>query len=63
MKIIFDLLTSPLGLPIAWYWEYLIIWAISGIAYRVAFALVGNLYLEAFATGLLDLSFLFCFGL
>ena len=44
MKMIFDLLTSPLGLPIAWYWEYLIIWAISGIAYRVAFALVGNLY-------------------
>ena len=44
MKFIFDLLTSPLGLPIAWYWEYLIIWAISFIAYRVAFASVGKLY-------------------
>lgn len=71
MKIIFDLLTSPLELPIAWFLEYLIIWAISGIAYRVAFALVGNLYdshlilaayLEAFATGLLDLSFCFALG-
>ncbi len=44
MKIIFDLLTSPLGVPIAWYWEFLIIWIISGIAYRVAFALVGRIY-------------------
>ena len=44
MKVIFDLLTSPLGLPIAWFWEYIILWVISGIAYRVAFALVGNLY-------------------
>ena len=44
MKFIFDLLTSPLGLPIAWYWEYLIFWAISFIAYRVAFASIGKLY-------------------
>lgn len=44
MKFIFELLTNPLGLPIAWYWELLIIWVISEVAYRGAFALVGRLY-------------------
>ena len=44
MKFIFDIFVSPLSLPIAWYWDYLIIWAISGIAYRGAFASVGKLY-------------------
>lgn len=44
LKVVFDLITSPLGLPIAWYWEYLIIWGVSKFAYIGAFALVGRLY-------------------
>ena len=32
-KFIFDLLTDPLGLPIEWYYEYLILAAIGTIAY------------------------------
>lgn len=43
-KLIFDFLTEPLGLPIEWYWEYLILAVIGVIAYIVAYRCVGNLY-------------------
>lgn len=43
-KPIYELLTSPLGLPIAWYYEYLILVAIDAIAYHFAFSEVGGLY-------------------
>ena len=43
-KVIFDFLTEPLGLPIEWYWEYLILAVIGLIAYVIAFRAVGDMY-------------------
>ena len=43
-KLFFDFLTEPLGLPIEWYWEYLILAIIGIVAYIVAYRYVGNLY-------------------
>lgn len=43
-KFIFDLLTDPLGLPIEWYWEYIILLLIGAVAYAVAYRCVGNMY-------------------
>ena len=43
-KVIFDFLTEPLGLPIEWYWEYLILAVIGLIAYIIAFRAVGDMY-------------------
>lgn len=43
-KFIFDLITDPLGLPIEWYYEWIILLVIGGIAYRVAYYKVGVLY-------------------
>lgn len=44
MKIIFELLTSPLSLPIHWFWQYFILLGIGCLAFGVAFAFVGKLY-------------------
>ena len=41
---IFDLLTDPLGLPIEWYWEYIILLVIGAVAYAVAYRCVGDMY-------------------
>ncbi len=35
-KFIFELIKEPLGLPIAWYWEYLILLILNEIAYQIA---------------------------
>ena len=43
-KFLFDLLTDPLGLPIEWYYEYLILAAIGAIAYGIAYRCVGDMY-------------------
>ena len=43
-KFIFEILTDPLGLPIEWYWEYLILAVISAVAYAVAYRCVGDMY-------------------
>lgn len=43
-KFIFDLLTDPLGLPIEWYWEYIILLIIGAVAYAVAYRCVGDMY-------------------
>ncbi|MCK9312721.1 MAG: hypothetical protein PHV32_07415 [Eubacteriales bacterium] len=50
-KVIFEFLTEPLGLPIAWYWEYIILAAIGGIAYIIAYNTVGNMYRANFISG------------
>ena len=34
-KFIFEILTDPLGLPIEWYWEYLILAVIGAAAYAI----------------------------
>ena len=43
-KFIFEILTDPLGLPIEWYWEYLILAVIGAVAYAVAYRCVGDMY-------------------
>ena len=43
-KFIFEILTDPLGLPIEWYWEYLILAVIGAAAYAVAYRCVGDMY-------------------
>ena len=43
-KFIYDLITDPLGLPIEWYYEWLILLIIDRIAYLVAYDKVGILY-------------------
>lgn len=43
-KFIFDLATELLGLPIEWYYEWIILLVIGEIAYHVAYDKVGALY-------------------
>ena len=43
-KFIFEILPAPLGLPIEWYWEYLILDLIGAAAYAVAYRCVGDMY-------------------
>jgi hypothetical protein len=43
-KFLFDLLIDPLGLPIEWYKEYLILAVIGAVAYIIAFRCVGDMY-------------------
>ena len=47
-KFIFDLATEPLGLPIEWYYEYVILAVVGFIAYIIAFRCVGSMYREGF---------------
>jgi len=50
-KFIFEILTDPLGLPIEWYWEYLILAVISAVAYAVAYRCVGDMYSDGMIDG------------
>lgn len=43
-KFIFDLATEPLGLPIEWYQEWIILGIIGVMVYEIAYKKVGNLY-------------------
>lgn len=43
-KFLFDILIDPFGLPIEWYWEYLILAIIGAVAYGVAYRFVGDMY-------------------
>lgn len=43
-KFLFGLLTDPLGLPIEWYYEYLILAVIGAVAYGIAYRCVGDMY-------------------
>lgn len=44
LSFLFDRITNPLGLPIAWYWEWIILAVIELAAFAIAFRAVGNLY-------------------
>lgn len=44
LSFLFDRITDPLGLPIAWYWEWIILAIIAFAAYAIAFQTVGDLY-------------------
>lgn len=50
-KFIFDLVTESLGLPIEWYYEWIILGVIGYIAYLIAYDKVGNLYHGDFISG------------
>ena len=50
-KFIFELATEPLGLPIEWYYEWIILLVIGEIAYQVAYDKVGILYHSGFISG------------
>ena len=50
-KFIFDLATEPLGLPIDWYYEWIILGVIGYIAYLIAYDKVGSLYHGDFISG------------
>lgn len=49
-KLLFEILTEPLGLPIEWYYEYVILAVVGFIAYIIAFRCVGSMYNEGFIT-------------
>ena len=44
LSFLFDRITDPLGLPIAWYWEWIILAVIELAAFAIAFRAVGDLY-------------------
>ena len=50
-KLIFNILTDPLGLPVPLYWEWIILFIIGEISYRVAYIKVGFLYRNDFISG------------
>ena len=50
-KFLFELATDPLGLPIEWYYEYLILVVINWLAYKLAYSKVGDLYNGVFISG------------
>ena len=50
-KFIFDLATEPLGLPIDWYYKWIILGVIGYIAYLIAYDKVGSLYHGDFISG------------
>lgn len=50
-KFIFDFATDPLGLPIEWYYEWVILGVIEYIAYLIAYDKVGKLYHRDFISG------------
>ena len=56
-KFIFEILTDPLGLPIEWYWEYLILAVIGVVAYAVAYRCVGDMYSGGMIDGSISGSF------
>lgn len=51
LSFLFDRFTDPLGLPVAWYWEWIILAIISFAAYAIAFRAVGNLYNDGMISG------------
>lgn len=58
LKFIFDLATDPLGLPIEWYQEWLILGVIGCVAYFIAYDKVGFLYHSHMISGRMSGSFL-----
>lgn len=56
-KFIFEILTDPLGLPIEWYWEYLILAVIGVVAYAGAYRCVGDMYSGGMIDGSISGSF------
>ena len=58
LSFLFDRITDPLGLPIAGYWEWIILAIIAFSAYAIAFRAVGDLYDGGMISGSADGSIL-----
>lgn len=56
-SFIFDLVTEPLGLPIEWYKEWIILAVIERIGYFIAYEKVGGLYHSHMISGRMSGSF------
>ena len=56
-KFIFGLATEPLGLPIEWYYEWMILGLIGIIAYSFAYDKVGDMYHSHVISGRMSGSF------
>ena len=56
-KLIYELVKDPLGLPIAWYYEWIILAVIDRISYAFAYKKVGILYQGDFISGRMAGSF------
>lgn len=56
-SFIFDKLTDPLGLPVEWYWEWLILAVVNFAAYSIAYRTVGDLYKSDMIDGKISGSF------
>lgn len=50
-KLFFELLTEPLGLPIEWYYEYIVLAIIGVFSYGIAYSKVGDMYRDGFIDG------------
>ena len=67
-KIVYELMTEPLGLPINWFCEWIMLILIDKIAYAIAFGKVKELYGGHYISGSLMGSFFhfiirgLCFG-
>lgn len=51
LSFIFDRLVDPLGLPIEWYWEWIILAVVGLAAYIIAKRAVGDLYSDGWIDG------------
>lgn len=66
-RFIFDLITEPLGLPLEWYEEWIILAIIEAAAFYIAYDKVGILYHTRIISGRISGSFMhwvirtFCF--
>lgn len=50
-KFMYDLIIDPLGLPIEWYYEWVILAIVDMVAYKVAYNKVGALYHDGSISG------------
>ena len=50
-SFVFDLLVDPLGLPIDWFWEWIILVVVGLAAYIIAYRAVGGLYSNGWING------------
>lgn len=57
-KFVFEFITNPLGLPIKWYYEYIILIFVGKIAFRIAYNAVGSMYNIDFIDGKTSGSFI-----
>ncbi len=58
-RFIFDFITEPLGLPLVWYEEWIILALIEAVIFQIAYDKVGLLYHSRIISGRISGSFLY----